>query len=125
MIALLVGTGAAVVGAERPAVSGKFGNEARHRRERARRKSQLKLLRTETEEFAASVERDLDQLPTIEETDRKRKRRLASKGRPDRPSVREDARDVLHVLRLLVVRGGERQRVTARCDPEERGAGAA
>ena len=37
----------------------------------ARRKSQLKLLRTETEEFAASVERDLDRLPTIEESDRK------------------------------------------------------
>jgi hypothetical protein len=71
MIALLVGTVAAVVGAEWPRVSAKFGNEARHRRERARRKGQLKLLRTETEEFAASVERDLDQLPTIEETDRK------------------------------------------------------
>jgi hypothetical protein len=72
MIALLVGTVAAVVGAEWTRLSAKFGNEARHRRERARRKSQLKLLRTETEEFAASVERDLDQLPTIEETDRKR-----------------------------------------------------
>ncbi|HEU5280047.1 MAG TPA: hypothetical protein VFU26_14245 [Gaiellaceae bacterium] len=72
MIALLVGTVAAVIGAEWPRVSARFGNEARHRRERTRRKSQLKLLRTETEEFAASVERDLDQLPTIEETDRKR-----------------------------------------------------
>jgi len=50
----------------------RFGSEARQRRERTQRKSQLKLLRTETEEFAASVERDLDQLPTIEETDRKR-----------------------------------------------------
>jgi hypothetical protein len=72
MIALLVGTVAAVVGAEWPRLSARFGNEARHRRERMRRKSQLKLLRTETEEFAASVERDLDQLPTVEETDRKR-----------------------------------------------------
>jgi hypothetical protein len=72
MIALLVGTVAAVVGVEWPRLSSRFGNEARHRRERMRRKSQLKLLRTETEEFAASVERDLDQLPTIEETDRKR-----------------------------------------------------
>ena len=62
---------AAVIGAEWPRLSARFGNEARERRERARRKSQLKLLRTETEEFAASVERDLDQLPTIEETDRK------------------------------------------------------
>ena len=39
---------------------------------RQQRKSQLKLLKTETEEFAASVERDLNKLPTIEETDRKR-----------------------------------------------------
>jgi hypothetical protein len=72
MIALLVCAVAAVVGAEWPRFSARFGNEARVRRERARRKGQLKLLRTETEEFAASVERDLDQLPTIEETDRKR-----------------------------------------------------
>jgi hypothetical protein len=71
MIALLLGALAAVVGAEWPRVSTRFGNDARAGRERARRKSQLKLLRTETEEFAASVERDLDQLPTIEETDRK------------------------------------------------------
>jgi hypothetical protein len=72
MIALLVGAVAAVIGAEWPRLSARFGNEARARRERARRKGQLKLLRTETEEFAASVERDLDRLPTIEETDRKR-----------------------------------------------------
>ena len=73
MIALLIGTVAAVIGAEWPRLSGgRFGNEARHRRERLQRKSQLKLLRTETEEFAASVERDLNKLPTIEETDRKR-----------------------------------------------------
>jgi len=71
-IALLIGTVAAVLGAEWPRVSARFGSEARQRRERTQRKSQLKLLRTETEEFAASVERDLDQLPTIEETDRKR-----------------------------------------------------
>jgi hypothetical protein len=72
MIALLIGTVAAVLGAEWPRASARFGSEARQRRERTQRKSQLKLLRTETEEFAASVERDLDQLPTIEETDRKR-----------------------------------------------------
>lgn len=72
MIALLVGTVAAVVGAEWPRLSARFGNEARQRRERTRRKSQMKLLRTETEEFAASVERDLQDLPTIEDADRKR-----------------------------------------------------
>ena len=72
MIALLVGTVAAVVGAEWPRLFARFGNEARQRRERTRRKSQMKLLRTETEEFAASVERDLQDLPTIEDADRKR-----------------------------------------------------
>jgi hypothetical protein len=72
MIALLALAVAAVIGAEWPRFSARYGTEAREGRERARRKSQLKLLRTETEEFAASVERDLDQLPTIEETDRKR-----------------------------------------------------
>ncbi len=72
MIALLVGAVAAVIGAEWPRLSTRYGGEARQRRERTRRKGQLKLLRTETEEFAASVERDLDQLPTIEETDQKR-----------------------------------------------------
>ena len=71
MIALLVLSAAAVVGAEWPRVSARYGNEARNRRDRARRKGQLKLLRSETEEFEASVARDLDQLPTIEERDRK------------------------------------------------------
>jgi hypothetical protein len=72
MIALLVGAATAVIGAEWPRLATRYGGEARKRRERTRRKSQLKLLRTETEEFAASVERDLDRLPTIEETDQKR-----------------------------------------------------
>jgi hypothetical protein len=75
MIALLVCAVAAVTGAEWPRLSARYGSEARQRRERTRRKGQLKLLRgeirTETEEFAASVERDLERLPTIEETDRK------------------------------------------------------
>jgi hypothetical protein len=71
MIALLACAVAAGIGAEWQRLWARYGNEARQRRERARRKSQLKLLRTETEEFAASVERDLDQLPTIEESDRK------------------------------------------------------
>jgi hypothetical protein len=72
MIALVALAVAAVIGAEWPRLSARFGNEARRRRERNKRKSQLKLLRTEREEFEASVERDLDQLPTIEESDRPR-----------------------------------------------------
>lgn len=72
MIALLALAVTAVVGAEWPRLSARYGNEARRRRERSKRKSQLKLLRTERDEFEASVARDLDNLPTIEETDRKR-----------------------------------------------------
>ena len=72
MIALLACAVAAVVGAEWPRLSARLGSEARRRRERDKRKSQLTLLSTETDDFRASVERDLDNLPTIEESDRKR-----------------------------------------------------
>ena len=72
-IALLACAVLAVISAEWPRLSRNFGLEARRQRERARRKSQLKLLRSadrsETDEFAASVQRDLSQLPTIEEHD--------------------------------------------------------
>jgi hypothetical protein len=61
-----------VIGAEWPRLSQLFGFEERRHRERARRKASLKLLRTESDEFAASVERDLSRLPTIEERDPKR-----------------------------------------------------
>ena len=60
-----------VIGAEWPRLSERLGFEARRQRKRNHRKSQLRLLRSETDEFAASVERDLDQLPTIEEHDRR------------------------------------------------------
>jgi hypothetical protein len=60
-----------LIAAEWPRLGARFGLEARQRRERARRKANLKLLRTETDDFAASVQRDLANLPTIEETDRR------------------------------------------------------
>jgi hypothetical protein len=70
-IALLALAVAVLVGAEWPRLGRKFGLEARHRRERARRKANLKLLRSETLEFEESVKRDLAELPTTEETDRR------------------------------------------------------
>ena len=70
-LALLLGAVAVVIGAEWPRLSQRLGLEARRKRDRARRKSQLRVLRNETDEFAASVERDLDQLPTIEDFDRR------------------------------------------------------
>ena len=70
-IALLALAVAVLAGAEWPRVESRFGLEGRRSRERARRKANLKLLRNESDEFAASVERDLANLPTIEETDRR------------------------------------------------------
>jgi hypothetical protein len=71
MIALLAFAAAAVVGAEWPRLTQRYGGEARRRRERARRKATLTVIRTETDEFEESVRRDLAELPTIEERDRK------------------------------------------------------
>ena len=56
--------------AEWPRLTARFGPERRRLRAREKRKAQLRVLRTEddSDEFAASVERDLAQLPTT--TDR-------------------------------------------------------
>ena len=48
------------------------GADARRQRERSRRKASFKVIRSEEEEFAESVQRDLAELPTIEEKDRRR-----------------------------------------------------
>ena len=69
-----------VIGAEWPRLRERLGLEAHRKRQRARRKSQWKLVRGEggdeddgddAADFAASVERDLDQLPTLDEFDRR------------------------------------------------------
>lgn len=69
-LALLAGAVGVLVAAEWPRLSERFGFEGRKARERRRRKSNLRVLRSEDDEFAASVERDLAQLPTIKERDR-------------------------------------------------------
>jgi hypothetical protein len=71
-VVLLACAAVVLVGAEWPRIEQRLGAPAKQRRERARRKANLKLLRTESDDFAASVERDLRKLPTIEERDRKR-----------------------------------------------------
>ena len=70
-MALLACAVLAVIGAEWPRLTQRFGLDARRKRQRARRKAQLKLLRSDSDDFAASVERDLEQLPTIDEFDRR------------------------------------------------------
>jgi hypothetical protein len=70
-IALFVAAIVVLVAAEWPRLDRAFGKEGRRGRERARRKANLKVIRSEDslEEFAASVERDLSRLPTIDERD--------------------------------------------------------
>ena len=75
-IALLAAALAVVVAAEWPRLERRLGpqvtGEARRRRERERRKASLRVVQnTDQDDFAASVERDLANLPTIEETDRR------------------------------------------------------
>jgi hypothetical protein len=70
-VALLACSVVVLVGAEWPRLSPRVGLEARRRRERARRKSQLRLLKSESDKFAESVERDLAELPTTEERERR------------------------------------------------------
>ena len=66
-IALLALAVIVLVGAEWPRLEERFGGPARKRRSRKRQKANLRLLRTESDEFEASVQRDLSKLPTIEE----------------------------------------------------------
>jgi hypothetical protein len=78
-VVLLVCAVGVVIGAEWPRLRERLGLEAHRKRQRARRKAQWKLVRGEREDddagdaadFAASVERDLDQLPTLDESDRR------------------------------------------------------
>lgn len=71
-LALLVCAVAVVIGAEWPRLKERLGLEARRKRQRAKRKSEWKVVRGDADDFAASVERDLENLPTLDESDRKR-----------------------------------------------------
>jgi hypothetical protein len=68
-IALLAAAVGVLIVAEWPRLHTRAGAQARARRDRDRRKANLRLLRNETDDFAASVQRDLENLPTIEERD--------------------------------------------------------
>ena len=66
--------------AEWPRLSRRLGlegrgrrGERRTRRDRARRKTKLRVVSSESDDFAASVERDLASLPTIDEQDAKKR----------------------------------------------------
>jgi hypothetical protein len=66
-IVLLAGAVIVVCAAEWPRVERLFGREARRAREREKRKSKLRVISTDDDEFVRSVQRDLESLPTIEE----------------------------------------------------------
>ena len=70
--ALLACAVAILVAAEWPRIDAIVGPERRRRRARAKRKEKLRVDGPDSDDFAASVQRDLENLPTIEERDRKR-----------------------------------------------------
>ena len=72
-IALLAVAVVLVAGAEWPRLEERFGADTRRRRQRARRKASLRVVRDdEADEFAASVERDLANLPTIDDREHRK-----------------------------------------------------
>lgn len=73
-LGLLAGAVIVLVAAEWPRVESRFGVQARRSRERSRRKAKLRVVTedNEAEAFAASVERDLSLLPTIDDRDERR-----------------------------------------------------
>ena len=74
-IVLLVCAVLVLVGAEWPRLGPRLGSEAWAGRSRARRKRKLKVLPGERDEdFVASVQRDLEDLPVFEEKDEEKRR---------------------------------------------------
>ncbi len=75
-LVLLVSAVVLLVAAEWPRLAARVGADARSARSRRRRKSELRLVRGdgEDDDFAASVERDLANLPVIEERDGRSRR---------------------------------------------------
>ena len=74
LLVLLAAAVVVLLAAEWPRLERRIGSQGRESRARARRKANLTLLHSEpsdTEEFAASVERDLSRLPTIDREERR------------------------------------------------------
>jgi hypothetical protein len=72
LAALLASAVAILVAAEWPRIDAIVGPERRRRRSRAKRKEKFRVVEPDSDDdFAASVQRDLENLPTIEERDRR------------------------------------------------------
>ena len=71
-IALLAVAVVLVAAAEWPRLGERVGGDSRRQRQRARRKANFRVVHDdEADEFAASVERDLANLPTIDDRERR------------------------------------------------------
>ena len=66
-IVLLASAVVVVLATEWPRLERLVGKDARRERERRKRKSQLRVISTDDDEFVRSVQHDLESLPTIEE----------------------------------------------------------
>ena len=75
-VVLLVGAIALLVAAEWPRLGKRTRLDERARHERKRRKSHLRVVETDTDDFARAVERDLANLPTIDPRARKKNQEL-------------------------------------------------
>lgn len=74
-IALLICAVVVLAGAEWPRLAPRLGVEGRVRRGRARRKRKLRVVGgKQDEDFVASVQRDLEDLPVLEERDDRQRR---------------------------------------------------
>jgi hypothetical protein len=63
-----------ILGAEWPRLSQRFVGEERPKRRRRRRSQRLRVVEPEADDFEASVQRDLENLPVIEERDGRSRR---------------------------------------------------
>jgi hypothetical protein len=68
-VVLLVAAVVLLGGMEWPRLARRTGLDAKVRRERKRRKSHLRVVQAENDDFAKAVERDLAALPTIDDRD--------------------------------------------------------
>jgi hypothetical protein len=68
-IVLLVAAVGLVGATEWPRLSRRAGLDTGVRRERKLRKSHLQIVKTDTDDFAKAVERDLAALPTVDDRD--------------------------------------------------------
>ncbi len=71
-IVLLVAAVVLVVASEWPRIGKRAGLDETARRERRRRKSHLRVVESETDDFTRAVERDLANLPTIDPREQKK-----------------------------------------------------